>query len=239
MEKKIITFLRRHIGERSAVVGLSGGVDSSVVAFLLAKALPRGRIFGLVLPSQLNQPSDKDDALAVAQQLAIHSEVIFIDPIIEVFQKSSDFFRLQSTTANLQARVRMCLLYGKANAVGGLVVGTGNKSELLTGYFTKYGDGGVDLLPLGDVYKTEVWELARRLGVPQAIIKKTPSAGLWAGQTDKAELGLSYKELDAILQTIEEHADHGSFPQEQVERVQQLMEHAQHKLATAAIARIS
>ena len=130
----------------------------------------------------------------------------------------------------------MTLLYGKANAIDGLAIGTGNKSELQIGYFTKYGDGGVDLLPIGDLYKYQVYELAKELGVPESIISKAPSAGLFAGQTDEDELGLSYKELDAILEAIEKNSDLSKFDPGTVQHVQQLKAAAQHKLELPPIA---
>jgi len=130
---------------------------------------------------------------------------------------------------NLKARIRMSFLYGKANKLNALVLGTGNKSEIMVGYFTKYGDGGVDLLPLGDLYKNEVRELAKNLGVPSEIINRPPSAGLWEGQTDEQELGISYEELDEILHAIENDQDLSGFDDDSVELVKKYTRDSEHK----------
>jgi|SRR5829696_3409723 NAD+ synthase len=136
--------------------------------------------------------------------------------------------------ANLKPRLRMLALYHLANTKGLLVAGTGNKSELLAGYFTKYGDGGVDILPLGGLYKHEVRTSARELGVPVAITEKAPSAGLWVDQTDEVEMGIAYDELDTILEAIE-RGDAASFRTEQGARVQQMIADSEHKRHTPPI----
>ena len=139
--------------------------------------------------------------------------------------------------ANLKPRLRMLTLYAHANARNGLVIGTGNKSELLAGYFTKYGDGGVDLLPRGDLLKTEVWALAKARGIPEKIISKPPTAGLWPGQTDEGEMGISYRDLDKILAAVtrgRKPADSA----ESVKKVRAMLKKSQHKRALAAIFRV-
>lgn len=239
IQTQLINFLQHQLGNKPAVIGLSGGIDSTVVAYLVAQAISPNQVYGLILPSQTNQPSDQSDAEVIAQKLGIHYETILIDPLVTCFKESTTFYSTPLTLGNLKARIRMSLLYGKANQVNGLVVGTGNKSELLSGYFTKYGDGGVDLLPLGDLYKTQVWKLAQELGVPNQIIDKPPTAGLWPGQTDEAELGLSYQTLDTILEAMQQHQDLGRFPITQVQRVQELRQRAQHKLTPAVIAQLT
>jgi NAD+ synthase len=136
----------------------------------------------------------------------VQSEAIPIQPLFAAYQQHAGIANDQLITGNLKARIRMSLLYSRSNAGGLVVMGTGNRSELLAGYFTKYGDGGVDYLPIGGLYKTQVWELARHLGVPPAIISQAPTAGLWPGQTDEEELGITYHKLDLILHA---HADKG------------------------------
>jgi NAD+ synthase len=136
---------------------------------------------------------------------------------------------------NLKARIRMSLLYFHANRMNRMVIGTGNKTEILLGYFTKYGDGGVDLEPIGGLYKTEVWELSRRLGIPDPLITKKPSAGLWAGQTDEAELGISYVKVDEVLKRLEQNEDPETIlntlgiSAEQLNSVMNRIERSEHK----------
>ncbi len=183
-------------------MGVSGGVDSSVVAHLCVRALGRKKTWMFFLPERgVTPPEDKRDVRTISKQLGIQVKTIDIAPLLKPFRGVLRPHLL--ALANLKARIRMCILYYHANARRALVVGTGNRSELRMGYFTKYGDGGCDLLPLGALYKTQVRALARYLGVPQSIIEKTPSAGLWPGQTDEAELGLSYEVLDRVLVALD------------------------------------
>ncbi|MGZ4943517.1 MAG: NAD+ synthase [Halobacteriota archaeon] len=194
----------RFAGASGAVIGLSGGVDSSVVASLAHDVVDAR---ALILPEKHVTPkADVYDAERIAQTYEVPFTTLMIDPIVEcfkVFGKDVTTWRTSEKVsiaeANLKARVRMALTYLVANSEHRLVLGTGNKTELLIGYFTKYGDGGVDILPIGDLYKTQVFQLARYLGLPKSIISKAPSAGLWVGQTDEDELGLSYEVLDALL----------------------------------------
>ncbi len=204
--ERIEEFIRRKVDEANAegvVVAVSGGVDSATVAFLCKRALGSERVFGLILPeSGVTSQQDVEDAIEVAKMLGIEYKIIDIADIVKSFlEKVGEGDRM--AVANLKPRIRMTINYYHANSMNRLVAGTGNKSELMVGYFTKYGDGGVDFLPIGDLYKTEVFELARYLGVPEKIITKKPSAGLWVGQTDEDEMGISYAELDEILKAIE------------------------------------
>ncbi|MCX7804720.1 MAG: NAD+ synthase [Planctomycetota bacterium] len=187
-------------GAKGAVVGLSGGVDSAVVAALCRQALGK-RVLGLIMPCE-SVPQDAEDAALIARTFRIRAETIHLDGVFRAFLDVLPR-GTRGARANLKPRLRMATLYWRANSLGYVVAGTGNKSELMAGYFTKYGDGGVDILPIGGLYKTEVWELAREIGVPQRIIEKPPSAGLWAGQTDEGEMGISYRELDAALRALE------------------------------------
>jgi NAD+ synthase len=190
-------------GGRGAVLGLSGGIDSTVAAALCRRAFPQHTL-GLVLPCE-SDPRDADDARLAASHFAIASCTIDLTPTFGTFSRelhdscSEVPTDDRLTVANIKARLRMTTLYAFANHLNYRVVGTGNASELAIGYFTKFGDGGVDLLPLGSLPKTAVRELARHLGVPARIIDKPPSAGLWSGQTDEDEMGFSYEELDAYL----------------------------------------
>ncbi len=182
------------------VLGLSGGVDSSVVAALSRKAVG-DRVLGLIMPCG-GSPVDEEDALFVASQLGIKTERINLEAVyrgmLEVLPSGNKL-----ALANLKPRLRMITLYYYANNLNYLVAGTGNKSEIMVGYFTKYGDGGVDILPIGGLVKSQVRELAKELGIPKEIIDKPPSAGLWEGQTDEGELGITYAELDKTIQALE------------------------------------
>lgn len=200
LKERIVAWLKRELQQARAegfVVGLSGGVDSSTVAALCLQAAP-GRVLGIILPCE-SAGGDAEDARRVAAHFGLPVEFLDLIPVYRAFLKI-----LPEGTpiarANLKPRLRMSALYFFANSKNYLVAGTGNKSELFMGYFTKYGDGGVDLLPLGDLLKSEVRALAKVLGVPQDIVEKPPSAGLWPGQTDEGEMGISYAELDRLLE---------------------------------------
>lgn len=240
-QKRIIDFIQNETGKAGvsgAVVGISGGIDSALTATLAVKALGKDRVLGIHMPeSSLTPAVDSEDAKILADWLGIEYRTIDISGIITAFMtavpKSESADRL--TRGNLKARTRMSLLYFHANQLNRMVIGTGNKTEILLGYYTKYGDGGVDLEPIGGLYKTEVWELSRRLGIPEPLITKKPSAGLWAGQTDEAELGISYVKVDEVLRMIEG----GSEPEkilnktgvsvEQLNSVTQRIERSEHK----------
>jgi NAD+ synthase len=189
---------------RGAVFGLSGGIDSAVVAALAKQAFPHHSL-GVVLPCH-SDPRDAEDGALVAHHFGVPSATVDLGPVYDLLLEqlagsSIDLQESRLVTANLKPRLRMTALYAFANQLGYRVLGTGNRSELAVGYFTKYGDGGADLLPLGGLVKSEVRDLARSLGVPERIMTKPPSAGLWADQTDEAEMGLTYEELDAYLLT--------------------------------------
>lgn len=222
-------------GRAGVVLGMSGGVDSALVARLCADALGPKRVLALSLPEGTGG-KDEADARAYAKELGIGFRAIDIAPFVERFEsvlkpKRSD----RVARGNLRARTRMVVGYFVANSEGRLVVGTGNKSEILTGYFTKFGDGGADFLPIGDLYKTQVRAMARHLGVPKKIVDKVPTAGLWPGQTDERELGLSYDELDRILLGLELQmepeaiAEKADLPLERVRHVEDLIAASVHK----------
>jgi NAD+ synthase len=212
-QNRIIDFIRNEIrkaGVDGAVMGISGGIDSALAATLTVTALGKDKVLGIHMPeSSLTPSEDSKDAKTLADWLGIEFQTIDISGIISAFMaaipESESADRL--SMGNLKARIRMSFLYFHANRMNRMVIGTGNKTEILLGYFTKYGDGGVDLEPIGGLYKTDVWELSRRLGIPESIITKKPSAGLWAGQTDEAELGISYLKVDEVLKRLEQYED--------------------------------
>ena len=183
-----------------AVVAISGGIDSALVATLASRVVD---VYGLILPDGASsRKEDMEHAEDLAKSLGIDYEVIDIGGIVQSVYKSRPKVgpeECRLAYANVKSRTRMIMNYFAANLDGRVVLGTGNKTELMLGYFTKYGDGGVDLLPIGDLYKTRVWQLSRYVGVPEHIVTKAPSAGLWEGQTDEAEIGMPYRTMDEIL----------------------------------------
>lgn len=248
----ISKFIKQKIDESKTdglILGLSGGLDSSTAAYISLKAVEKEKILALIMPSETTSPDDVEDALTVAENLEIKKEIITIDNLIEQFSELnipiSYQKQIELAKANLKPRIRMMILYYYANSMNRLVLGTGNKSELLVGYFTKYGDGGVDILPLGDLYKTDVTRIANYLSVPEKIINKPPTAGLWYGQTDEKELGIKYELLDKILYLLtdqilkpEQVADKLKISPEEVSRIKSMMESAEHKLAPPPIPKI-
>jgi len=184
------------------IVNMSGGLDSSVVAVLSKRAFPENML-GLILPC-FSSKTDIEHAQLVASLFSIPTQTIVLDDIYKTIVDCLPKQRFNPSTerialGNIKPRLRMLFSYYFANRLNYLVLGTGNKSELTVGYFTKYGDGGVDLLPLGNLVKTQVRQLALHLGIPPEIIYKIPSAGLWEGQTDEGEMGLTYEELDRYI----------------------------------------
>lgn len=187
---------------KGVVVGMSGGIDSSVLAIICSRAFPENMI-GINMPCYSNE-EDSKHVKQIADLFAIPIETVVLDSVydtvISVLPNNYKDLRIKRLAqANLKTRLRMTILYYFANQLNYMVVGSSNRSELAVGYFTKYGDGGVDILPLGNLVKKQVWELAHSLGVPNEIIDKPPSAGLWPGQTDELEMGISYKDLDHYL----------------------------------------
>lgn len=205
----ISSFLREHVersGAKGVVVGASGGLDSAVVTALAVQALGKARVVPVLLPAPDSDPLDAEHARLSCASLGLKPVIHPIGPILSGLDATIGPLDARSR-GNAKARARMLLLYAEAQQRNFLVCGTGNKSEILTGYFTKYGDGGVDVQPIGDLYKTQVQELGRFLGVPQPILAKPPSAGLYAGQTDEGDMGLRYVELDAVLRLMELNHD--------------------------------
>ena len=228
------------VGDANAVIGLSGGVDSTTVAHLAVEALGPDRVRGLSMPSNVNPEADQTDAERVAESLDIEYDVIDVAPIVEAFVDAAPPEAADDRTAlgNVRVRTRAVLNYFLANAGDRLVLGTGNRAEAATGYFTKYGDQAVDCNPIGNLYKCQVRQLARAVGVPEDLVTRTPSAGMWEGQTDETEMGLGYDELDAILAVhvdgpLSKSATRRTLevPESAIERVVELYEQSKHKRA--------
>ncbi len=235
--EKITAFISRKVEEAGAegvVVGISGGIDSATTAYLAVRALGKNRVLGLIMPYYAN--GDVEDAKLVCGSLGIECRLISIKPIVSAFVESLGFQLDKKALGNVMVRTRMVILYAHANQMNRLVLGTSNRSELLTGYFTKWGDGASDYAPLINLYKTEVWEMAKLLGVPGRIIEKKPTAGLWEGQTDEDELGISYRLLDEILWRLvdlkmprDKIAEELGIGVETVEHVERLVKESEHK----------
>jgi NAD+ synthase len=202
----VVAHIERAVDDAEAdgvVVGLSGGIDSTLTAFLAAEALGSDRVLGITLPSRKGHRPDATDAKTIADGIGIEFAEIPLWQSVEAVESAiSDATGVAGDTVvggNLVARLRMAALYYVANVQSRLVVGTANRSELLTGYFTKHGDGAADLYPMGDLYKTEVRALAQHVGLPRRIVAKESTAGFWSGQTDESELGAPYEIIDALF----------------------------------------
>jgi NAD+ synthase len=258
------TVARRVIGEfirgqlaqagfERAVLGLSGGIDSALVAFLTAEAIGAERLLCVSMPYRTSSDASRSDAAAVVERLGCASETVDISPMVDGYfgiasqpgaagpgsLEASDLRR-----GNFMARVRMAVLYDRSVTWGGLVVGTGNKTESLIGYTTLFGDSASAFNPIGDLYKSQVRQLAAAVGVPDAILRKAPSADLWPGQTDEAEAGFTYPQLDRILfwridkrRSAEELARLG-FEPSMIERVERMVAGSEFKRQVPPIAKL-
>ncbi|MFQ3284393.1 MAG: NAD+ synthase [Natronomonas sp.] len=225
-------------GADGAVIGLSGGIDSTATAYLAVEALGADSVHGLLMPSSVNPDADETDAERVAEALDIEYDTIDINPIVDAFVDAAPDHAAEDRMAlgNVRVRTRAVLNYFVANAESRVVLGTGNRSEAATGYFTKYGDQAVDCNPIGALYKCQVRQLARKLGVPEDLVTRTPTAAMWEGQTDEEEMGLGYDDLDAILALhvhgpLSKHAtvETINVPEDAIDRVVELYETSAHK----------
>ncbi len=241
------TFLRdeiRKVGVEHAVIGLSGGIDSAVACYLVAKAIGAHNVYAVRMPYRTSSQDSLDHAQLIVDDLKINCETVditaMVDPLIDRTPGITD-----KRKGNVMARARMIVLFDRSAAHSALVVGTSNKTELLLGYGTLFGDMASALNPIGDLYKTQVRQLARGLGVPQPIIDKPPSADLWLGQTDEAEMGLTYAEVDQLLYllideryTIDDAIAAG-FDRAYVDRVWRLIRTMHFKRRNPLIAKLS
>lgn len=210
---RITEFIAEQIkasGLRGAVVSVSGGVDSAVTLALTVMALGRDQVRSITMPERdITSEDDVKDVIQLAEMFEVTCDSIEITPVIHVMRSLLPLYDPSDrvSTGNIKTRVRMTIAYHYANVLRSMVVGSTNRTEWMTGYFTKYGDGGVDLMPIADLYKTQVRQLASYLGIPRNIIEKTPTAGLWPGQSDEEELGIKYEVLDFILYAWERGMD--------------------------------
>ncbi|HEC23157.1 MAG TPA: NAD+ synthase [Chloroflexi bacterium] len=240
-------FIREEIGKagfRRAVVGLSGGVDSSLVAALAAGALGPENVLGLRMPYKTSSQESLDHARLVIDWLGIRHETIEITPMVDpLLERFPDMSPVRA--GNIMARQRMIILYDQSAAFNGLVVGTGNKTEILLGYSTLYGDSAAAMHPLGDLYKHQVRQLARAIGVPEVIVEKPPSADLWPGQTDEGELGYTYNDADQLLYLLVDRryslqeAVEAGFPEDFVHLVWKTVRRTHYKRSLPLIPKLS
>jgi len=241
------TFLRdeiRKIGIEHAVLGLSGGIDSALSCYLAAQAIGAHNVYAVRMPYKSSSQDSLDHAQLVIDALGVHSETVDITGMADsLIEHTPDISNLRK--GNIMARARMIVLYDRSAAYRALVIGTSNKTELLLGYGTLFGDMASAVNPLGDLYKTQIRQLAQAIGVPQPIIDKPPSADLWTGQTDEAEMGLTYSEVDKLLFLLvderysPEEAIEAGFDRLFVDRVMRMIKTSHFKRRPPIIAKLS
>lgn len=243
--EKTITGFIRHVVElanfNGVVLGLSGGLDSAVVAALAAKCLGPDKVLGLMLPHNISSQESLDHAKLVADKFRITTKKIEITDMASGYHEETDKLRF----GNLLARLRMCVVFDQSQATRAIVLGTSNKTEMLVGYTTWWGDMAAGCYPIGDLYKTQVRALAKHLGVPDVIISKPPTADLWSGQTDEGEIGITYERLDKMLmlmvegeRTDQQIIDQG-FTSDEVLRVRKMVHKAHFKRVMPPACKVS
>ena len=246
VHNELVEFLResfKKAGFSKAVLGLSGGIDSALVAYLLRDALGKENVLAIMMPYKSSNPDSLNHAKLVVEDLGINSKTIEITDMIDAYfknEKEATSLRM----GNKMARERMSILFDYSSKENALVVGTSNKTEIYLGYSTQFGDSACALNPIGDLYKTNIWDLSRYLKIPNELIEKKPSADLWEGQTDEQEMGLTYKEADQVLyrmleenKTVEEVLSEG-FNKDLVDNIVRRMNRSEYKRRMPLIAKI-
>ena len=247
LREMLVGFVREEIhkvGLRRAVLGLSGGIDSALVACLAAEALGPENVHAVIMPYRTSNPESEAHARLVGERLGIDCRMIEITPMVDAyFALFPDATPLRR--GNKMARERMTVLFDHSASLSALVLGTSNKTELLLGYGTLYGDMASALNPIGDIYKSQVWQLSEALGVPREIIEKKPSADLWAGQTDEQELGFSYREVDELLYHMVDlrmsrtHLIANGFAEAFIDKIYAMVQNSHFKRRLPVIAKVS
>ncbi|ATV05889.1 NAD+ synthase [Fusobacterium vincentii] len=246
VHNELVEFLRENFkkaGFSKAVLGLSGGIDSALVAYLLRDALGKENVLAIMMPYKSSNPDSLNHAKLVVEDLKINAKTIEITDMIDAyFKNEKDASSLRM--GNKMARERMSILFDYSSKENALVVGTSNKTEIYLGYSTQFGDSACALNPIGDLYKTNIWDLSRYLKIPNELIEKKPSADLWEGQTDEQEMGLTYKEADQVLyrmleenKTVEEILAEG-FNKDLVDNIVRRMNKSEYKRRMPLIAKI-
>ncbi len=246
VHNELVKFLRENFkkaGFSKAVLGLSGGIDSALVAYLLRDALGKENVLAIMMPYKSSNPDSLNHAKLVVEDLKINAKSIEITDMIDAYfknEKEASSLRM----GNKMARERMSILFDYSSEENALVVGTSNKTEIYLGYSTQFGDSACALNPIGDLYKTNIWDLSRYLKIPNELIEKKPSADLWEGQTDEQEMGLTYKEADQVLyrmleenKTVEEVLAEG-FNKDLVDNIVRRMNRSEYKRRMPLIAKI-
>ena len=246
VHSELVEFLResfKKAGFSKAVLGLSGGIDSALVAYLLRDALGKENVLAIMMPYKSSNPDSLNHAKLVIEDLGINSKTIEITDMIDAYfknEKEATSLRM----GNKMARERMSILFDYSSKENALVVGTSNKTEIYLGYSTQFGDSACALNPIGDLYKTNIWDLSRYLKIPNELIEKKPSADLWEGQTDEQEMGLTYKEADQVLyrmleenKKVEEVLAEG-FNKDLVDNIVRRMNRSEYKRRMPLIAKI-
>ena len=230
--KKISAFLKDYLlasGHQKYIIGISGGIDSALSAALAARAIGKSQVIGVFMPYRGSSPASQKDAELLCKHLDIECLTIDISPMVDAYfdvhEQDADALR----RGNWMARVRMCVLFDLSVKHRALVLGTTNQSEFMAGYFTQHGDAAAAVEPIAQLYKAEVWEMSRALGLPEKIINKVPTADLWEDQSDEQEIGISYPELDKILWAIRNMDDLESFDQGHVNNVYKLIARSAYK----------
>ena len=242
--KDFIKTYIKNSGCKGVVVGLSGGIDSAVTAILCKDVLGTKKVKCVFLPDSTTPKIDYKHYEIITNKFNLSCEKIDITDVVKQISSKSAIKPDKYALANIKARTRMVFIYEYANMTNGLVCGTSNKSEILVGYYTKYGDGGVDIMPIGDLYKTQVYQLARFLKIPKEIIIKPPTAGLWKDQSDEKELKLSYYKLDLILAGLERKMDLDDIAKfvnvkiSEVKRIKNMRIRSEHKRRAALIPKV-